>query len=265
MATRSRYARILEHIFNGKWADGDGEVRFRRDEIDGAADSLGIPRIKNLGDLVYSFRYRADLPATIQERAPVDREWILRSVAPGEYAFSARTPFRVTPTESLSVTKILDATPGLIVRYALTDEQAMLARLRYNRLVDTFLQITCYPLQSHLRTTVRKIQVETDDLYVGLDRRGAQYVIPVQAKGSRDRLGAVQIEQDLAMCRDKFPHLICRPIGAQFSNSAKSVIVLFEFEQQNEEVKILRERQYRLVSPEELTDDELIEYARRTR
>jgi hypothetical protein len=30
-------------------------------------------------------------------------------------------------------TKILDATPGVIEKYALNDEQALLAKLRYNR------------------------------------------------------------------------------------------------------------------------------------
>ena len=40
-------------------------------------------------------------------------------------------------------------------------------------------------------------------------------MIPVQAKGGNDRLSRVQIEQDIALCTDKLPDLICRPIGAQ--------------------------------------------------
>jgi hypothetical protein len=46
--------------------------------------------------------------------------------------------------------KVPDATPGVIAKYALSDEQALLAKLRYNRLVDLFTAITCYSLQSHL-------------------------------------------------------------------------------------------------------------------
>ena len=73
---------------------------------------------------------------------------------------------------------------AIIVRYSLTDEQALLAKVRYNRLVDIFTGVTCYSLQNHLRTTVSEIgQIETDEIYVGVDRRGAQYVFPVQAKG----------------------------------------------------------------------------------
>jgi len=72
-------------------------------------------------------------------------------------------------------------------------------------------------------------QVETDEIYLGIDRRGAHYVFPVQAKGGRDRMSVVQIEQDLAMCANKFPNLICRPIAAQFMGD--ELIALFDFEQ----------------------------------
>ena len=130
----------------------------------------------------------------------------------------------------MKVTKVPDSTPGVIAKYALNDEQALLARVRYNRLVDIFLGIACYSLQNHLRTTAPNIgQVETDELYVGVDRRGSHYVVPVQAKSGRDRLSIIQIEQDLAVCRAKFPSLICRPVAAQFMKG--EVIALFEFEQ----------------------------------
>ena len=90
--------------------------------------------------------------------------------------------------------------------YALNDEQALLAKLRYNRLIDIFTGVACYSLQSHLRTFVEEVgQTETDEIYVGVDKRGAQFVFPVQAKGARDRINVVQIEQDIAMCAEKFP------------------------------------------------------------
>jgi hypothetical protein len=43
-------------------------------------------------------------------------------------------------------------------------------------------------------------QVETDELYVGLDKKGAHYIFPIQAKGGSDKLNVVQIEQDFAVC-----------------------------------------------------------------
>ncbi len=155
------------------------------------------------------------------------------------------------PRIGASVTKVPDSTPGLIDRYAQSDEQALLAKLRYNRLVDVFTGITCYSLQSHLRTTVEDLgQIETDEVYVGLDRSGAHYVLPVQAKAKNDRHNVVQIESDIAMCAEKFPGLVPEP-RAQFMEGG--VIAMFEFENSPEGVAIVSEQHYRLVRPADLT------------
>jgi hypothetical protein len=167
------------------------------------------------------------------------------------------------PDNDLAHTKVPDATPGVVSRYALSDEQALLAKLRYNRLVDIFTGVTCYSIQNHLRTTVSGIgQVETDEVYIGLDKRGAHYVLPIQAKGGADELGVVQVEQDMALCEERFPGLLCRPIGAQFMQS--DVIALFEFDLDEEQgVVKLAERHYKLVPQEDLTEAELQKYRQR--
>ena len=134
--------------------------------------------------------------------------------------------------------------------------------MRYNRLVDIFTGVTCYSLQNHLRTTVPEMgQVETDEIYVGVDKKGIHYVFPMQAKGGTDRLSIVQIEQDLGVCAQKFPSLVCRPIAAQFMQD--SVIALFEFEQSESGVSIAGEKHYKLVPPEEVTETELETYRQR--
>jgi hypothetical protein len=159
-------------------------------------------------------------------------------------------------------TKIPDATPGIIAKYALSDEQALLAKLRYNRLIDIFTGVTCYSLQNHLRTQIPHLgQVETDEIYIGVDQRGAHYVFPVQAKGGRDALGITQIEQDFALCASKFPLLICRPIAAQFMRD--DLIALFVFEETGTGIAIASEKHYRLVPPEEVTLTDLETYRTR--
>lgn len=161
------------------------------------------------------------------------------------------------------MTKVPDATPGIIAKYALNDEQAVLARVRYNRLIDIFLGITCYSLQNHLRTTVAGMgQVETDEIYIGVDKSGSQYVIPVQAKGGTDRLNRVQIEQDIAVCGEKVPSLVCRPVGAQHMED--DLIALLEFEQQEDHIKVASEKHYRLVHPDDVTEEDLAVYRRRS-
>ena len=148
--------------------------------------NLGYHAPKNVGDVVYSFRFRKAFPDAIKKTAPKGLEWILRKAGFVRYRFVLSKKWSANPDPHRSVIKVPDATPGVIAKYALTDEQALLAILRYNRLIDLFTALTCYSLQSHLRTSVTGFGgVETDELYVGVDRYGVQFVLPVQAKGKR--------------------------------------------------------------------------------
>ena len=180
-----------------------------------------------------------------------------------KYAFELKSVSKIHPDPMLPIIKVPDATPGIVARYALSDEQALLAKLRYNRLIDIFTGVACYSIQNHLRTTVQAIgQIETDEIYVGVDKRGAHYVLPVQAKGKADQIGVVQIEQDMALCDEKFPELVARPIAAQFMDDDS--IALFEFGTDSEGgVVKLAECHYRLVPERELTSEELQLYRNR--
>jgi hypothetical protein len=255
----NRYQRIIEQIFLQRYQPGLREVPFDRQDLATVARALGIEPPKNLGDLLYTFRYRAEMPESVRTRAPEGEEWTIRPAGKGSYAFVLGRIAIIVPNELLAEIKIPDATPGLVASYSLSDEQALLAKVRYNRLIDIFTGIACYSLQNHLRTTVVGIgQVETDELYIGVDRSGAQYIIPVQAKGHRDRIGIVQIGQDMAMCAEKFPLLACRTIAAQFM--AHDLIALFEFVEQQEALRIIAEKHYRLVSPESIAPEDLQTY-----
>ncbi len=249
----------MERIFSAHYKAGDTRVCFERTEFQSAANKLRITLPKNLGDAIYSFRYRTDLPESIRAKAPTGLEWIIRPAGRSKYCFVAVSQGAIVPAPMMAQVKVPDATPGVIEKYRLSDEQALLAKLRYNRLVDIFTGVTCYSLQNHLRTTVPEMgQVETDELYIGVDRRGAHYVFPVQAKGGKDRISVVQLEQDYAMCKDKFPSLICRPIAAQFAND---VIVIFGFENTEAGLRVSLEKHYRLVPQDQVTKEDLKNYA----
>jgi hypothetical protein len=133
--------------------------------------------------------------------------------------------------------------------------------VRYNRLIDIFLGIASYSLQNHLQTFVKNMgQIEVDEVYVGLNRHGQQFVVPVQAKGGNDQLGVTQTRQDIACCQQKFPRLTCRPVSAQFMTD--ETIALFELALQGEDVKVVEEKHYKLVPSAEIGIDDLILYAK---
>lgn len=263
MAKANRYSQIIEDIFFRYFNDGDSAVHFVREDIVHSAERLNIVLPKNLGDVVYSFRHRIPLPDAISRKAPAEQSWVIVGKGQAKYAFELKQVSKIQPDQMLPIAKIPDATPGIVARYALTDEQALLAKLRYNRLIDIFTGVTCYSIQNHLRTTVRSIgQIETDEIYVGVDKRGAHYILPVQAKGKADQIGVVQIEQDLALCDEKFPELVARPIAAQFMD--ENSIALFEFGRDTDGAVVkLAERHYRLVPENDMSIEDLQLYRSR--
>lgn len=253
------YTRIIEAIFKAHYRKGATEVSFERQELADTAANLGIERPKNLGDIVYSFRFRTPFPDSITRHAPKGRQWVIRKAGRSSYRFVLVGEWAVSPSPGLLCIKVPDSTPGMIAKYALDDEQSLLARLRYNRLIDIFTGLTCYSLQNHLRRGVRGLgSVETDEIYLGLNRHGAHAVLPVQAKGGRDHMSVVQVEQDFSLCKQEFPDLVCRPIGAQFM--ADEVIALFEFVDGDQGIVVREERHYKLVPPEEITAADLASY-----
>lgn len=259
----NRYEQILEHIFASRYAPGDTQVQFERQDLKDACVALGIQQPDNLGDVIYSFRHRNELPHSITGKAPKGQAWIITSRGRSKYQFEAASASRVTPSANRIVTKVPDATPEIIRDNTLGDEQALLATVRYNRLIDTFLGLTTYSLQTHWRTTAKGVgQLEVDEVYVAVDRHGTQFIIPVQAKTGSDQIGIVQISQDLKACAEKYPQLVARPVAAQFLSNG--VIALFELTLQDGDIVVVNEEHYKLVGADEVSDADRATYARRS-
>lgn len=258
----NRYSAIIGTIFKNHYRSGKTQFDFSRDEFVEIARSLGIALPKNLGDTIYSFRFRTPLPSEILATAPKGMEWGIELAGKGQYRFKLGKLVRIVPRLNQIAIKIPDATPEIITAYALTHEQSLLAKVRYNRLIDVFLGIAAYSLQNHLQTFVQNMgQIEVDEIYVGVNRHGQQFVVPVQAKGGTDQLGVTQTRQDIACCTQKFPRLTCRPISAQFMSD--DTIALFELALQGDDVKIVEEKHYKLVPSDQISEDDLKLYSKR--
>lgn len=253
------YDLIIQDIFFTHYHGDQKEFEFIRREIVDAQERLAPELDLNPGDVPYSYRYRRPLPQPILDTQPNGLEWIIEGAGRARYRFRLVRTTRIEPNQNLIVTDIPDATPELIRGYALDDEQALLAIVRYNRLIDTFLSLTTYSLQNHLRTTVKGIgQIEIDELYIGLDRRGCHYIIPVQAKGGKDQIGIVQTTQDIRFVEQKFPGLQCRAVSAQFMSD--NVVALFDLTLSGDEIRVVDERHYRLVPASSLDPAAIRDY-----
>jgi len=282
------YGRIIEKIFLRHYRKGSPEFGFGRQEIIDTANELhssgqtGQFQPKNVGDVIYTFRHRRPLPPAVRAtHQDFDQEtfrdggWMILGAGHAQYRFRMSKLTHIRPTAGLPVIKLPNATPEIISTYALNDEQALLAKMRYNRLIDIFLGVTAYSMQNHLRTFVENYgQIEIDELYVGVGREGSQCVIPVQAKGDSksDILGAIQTIQDVMFCRTPltkktkrrkkdYSELDVRAVSAKsFKFDGRDAIAMFWLDFDGKEVIRKRERHYMLVGKDEISPEELKRY-----
>lgn len=239
------YDRIITRLFLSKFKESAAEIDFTKDELVEAARSLDIP-LRNAPDVVYTYRSRANLPSVILEKG----NWVIRPKGKGKFSFfrSARKPF-VEIQEGLHAIDVLNAVPEIVEKYAQDDEQTVLTAIRYNRLVDILTKVTCFHLQSHARTTIEgEGQIEIDDIYVGVDREGDRYVLPLEAKSreERDKLGWIQVANMVKFAKQNYPELKCKPIAAKPSQHNMIYLIEFDDNPDPERVSISQIKLYQL-------------------
>jgi len=129
-------------------------------------------------------------------------------------------------------------------------------------LVDIFLRVTAYSLQTNpfvprCRESVRSRSTSCTSRF---RNTGQQFIVPVQAKGGNDQISAAQVAQDLSFADDVF-HLSRRG-WLQCSSRLSDVVVMFELAFQDDDLKLVDEKQYVLVPACQVTDDDLSTMAR---
>jgi len=241
---------VMQRVFQKNLSRGAAEVLFTMDDIREAIAAVGKIRPgykeNNVADVRYQYTSgRHILPDAINRLGP----WMIVGRGKAQYAFvKLATSPEIRIQDDLLTVSLPNATPEIVLEYAGTDEQGMLAKVNYNRLLDIFLQITCYHLQNHWRTSIKnKGQCEIDDLYVGLNINGKQFVIPVEAKCASENLSKTQIVQIIDFARDRYPKLIIRPVGVQEMKDGSLVLIEFTPAAHPDEIKIKEMRRYKLV------------------
>jgi len=246
---------VLQRVFEKNYKSDAKEVLFSMDDVRRAiADVAKLrPGYKenNVADVRYQYTSgRRPLPASVNRLGP----WMIVGRGKAQYAFVKLAASPEIQIQADLVTIYLpDATPEIVLEYAGSDEQGLLAKVHYNRLLDIFLQITCYHLQNHWRTSIKgKGQCEIDDLYVGLNIDGKQFVVPVEAKCAGESLSKTQIVQTIDFARDRYPKLILRPVGVQEMKDESVVLLEFSPADHPDEIKIKEMRRYKLVPMSEV-------------
>jgi hypothetical protein len=247
---RRNRALVIQRVFAKKYQSGETEIPFSVSDIREAVAEVSKANTKykegNIFDVRYEFASgRQPLPPAVEKLGP----WMIAGRGKAKYAFvKLATSTEVAISEDLLPILLPDATPEIVAEYAGNDEQGILAKIRYNRLLDIFLQITCYHLQNHWKTSIKnKGACEIDDLYVGLNVAGKQFVIPIEAKSDGDRLNKTQIVQMIDFAAVRHENLILRPVGVQEMKDGSLVFVEFTPAVRPDEIKVKEMRRYKLV------------------
>jgi hypothetical protein len=105
-------------------------------------------------------------------------------------------------------------------------------------------------------------QIEIDEVYLGVSKRGAHYVIPCQAKSIGDQFGIVQVIQDLEFCKGRYPNAIAKPIAVQFLSTDEVAVLELSVEFKNDVYVfgVVEERQYTLVKSGHISDEQIKKY-----
>jgi hypothetical protein len=93
----NRYAAIIGTIFKNHYRPGKTQFEFSRGEFVEIAKSLDIALPKNLGDTIYSFRFRTALPPEIVSTASKGMEWGIELAGKGQYRFKLGQLIRIVP------------------------------------------------------------------------------------------------------------------------------------------------------------------------
>lgn len=244
------YDRVIIWVFNHvrETAENPDILFFTKSDIEQAIKELGVEiAAKNVPDIVYTYRSgRSALPESLL----LHGHWAIEGRGKGKYALRRleRSPYFDIPTD-IAVTTIPDSTPQIVLKYQSSDEQAVLARIRYNRLVDVFASLTTYHLQGHFRTTISEAgQIEVDDLYIGLDEDANASVLPVEAKidSDKDRLGVFQVTQMVKFAQQQFSELPVRPIGVKLLPDGTLIFLEFTADSDPNQIATKRYKRYQL-------------------
>jgi hypothetical protein len=246
----SLYDEVILEVFLRHYKVGAERLLFEKDELAEICNKHGIT-VRNIPDIIYSYRVRKLLPSQILATG----NWAILPAGRGTYAFLLlRNPPRFEiPFGDYQPIDIYNAIPEVVEGLLRQDEQSLLTRLLYNRLIDIFTGLTCFHIQNHYRSFVADLgEVEIDAIYVGVDKTGTLTVLPIEAKSQAESevIGRIQIMQMSKLMHQDFPVLQRRIFAAKALQDGTIAMVEFSDHEDLDEIKIISVGRFRLIRRE---------------
>jgi hypothetical protein len=248
----SLYDEVLVKVFFHHYYEGETYLRFSKDELAEACKACGVT-VKNIPDIIYTYRARRVLPESIRKTG----HWAIEPAGRGFYAFRLlqNSPHFNIPFQDFTPINVYNALPELVETLLRNDEQSLLTRILYNRLVDIFTGLTCFHIQNHYRSFVNDVgEVELDALYAGVDKKGQLYILPIEAKSQSESemIGRVQISQMAKLVRQDFAHLNRRILAVKHLRDGTIAVVEFDDQVEPDDFSIVAVSRFRLIRQEQI-------------
>ena len=148
---------------------------------------------KNLGDIIYSLRYRLDYLSTYDYLLEKDYTWTLLSTGIGKYELSPLKKLRIPSLESEDIIYIKDNTPKHIHELRPLNDQSLLMKIIQNDILNEFLQDDLVFLQAHHKVNLQNWgQAEIDGI---LASNYSPHLYLVEVKGYTEVIAWPQMIQ----------------------------------------------------------------------
>jgi len=248
----SQYDKVISDVFSRHHREGAQCLTFKKDELADACRKRSIT-VRNIPDIIYTYRTgRRMLPPEILATG----HWAIEPAGRGAYAFRMlrNPPHFDIHFEHYAPVDIYNAIPEVVEGLLRRDEQSLLTKVLYNRLVDVFTGLTCFHIQNHYRSFVARMgEVELDALYVGVDKAGTLYVLPIEAKShaESEMIGRIQVSQMAKLVRQDFPALHRRILGVKHLADGTIAMVEFDDHEEPDDFGIVCVSRFRLIRRED--------------
>ncbi len=220
------YKSILLWVFqHGSKEEKTGHLLFSQADLRRAAQELGL-QVRNFPDLTYNLRSRSPLPPEITEAGFT----AIAIRGRGQYALVTGEDKVEIPSDTPVVQISTEPIPWAVRDILRADEQGILSAMRYLDIVSDFMGVRCYHLQGHLRTSgALGQQVEADDVWVADLGKKNRQILPIEAKGPRERLGRHQMMSTVDAVIAKIPGFPVVPLAVQLQASGFLVLIQFDY------------------------------------
>src|SRR5258705_3960581 len=83
----ARYDAVVSELSRRNYNSKSNSFAFERSELLDIIQTLKLVSIKNLGDVLYTYRFRREFPLSIRKTAAPGLEWAIKLAGRGRYKF----------------------------------------------------------------------------------------------------------------------------------------------------------------------------------